>query len=88
MGKIVKAGPSQLLRQAQDRIERIGHEPQQLEVVQQSPVWLRATIWTLLATAGFSVAWLALAQTEEIVVANGKLEPIGDVKEIQVPWVA
>jgi hemolysin D len=85
MGKIVKAGPSQLLRQAQDRIERIGHEPQQLEVVQQSPVWLRATIWTLLATAGFSVAWLALAQTEEIVVANGKLEPIGDVKEIQVP---
>jgi multidrug efflux pump subunit AcrA (membrane-fusion protein) len=28
---------------------------------------------------------LALAQTEEVVTAPGKLEPIGDVKTIQVP---
>ena len=29
--------------------------------------------------------WLAIAQTEEIVVATGKLEPIGAVKDIQMP---
>ena len=31
------------------------------------------------------MAWLALARTEEIVVASGKLEPIGSVKDIQMP---
>jgi hemolysin D len=31
------------------------------------------------------VAWLALARTEEIVLATGKLEPIGSVKKIQMP---
>ena len=35
-----------------------------------------------MATAGFGITWLALAQTDEVVVAMGKLEPIGDVKEI------
>ena len=31
------------------------------------------------------MGWLCLAQTEEIVVAQGKLEPQGEVKDIQVP---
>ena len=35
--------------------------------------------------SGFALVWLAVAQTEEVVVAAGKLEPIGDVKTIQVP---
>lgn len=33
----------------------------------------------------FGLAWLALAQTEEIVVAQGKIEPIGSVKDVQIP---
>jgi HlyD family secretion protein len=31
------------------------------------------------------VAWLALAKTDEVVVAPGKLEPVGDVKTVQMP---
>jgi HlyD family secretion protein len=76
----------QLLKRAQDAIEQrvqaSGHDETAL---QQSPFWMRAITWGLVATATFSVAWLALAKTEEIVVAPGKLEPIGAVKEIQMP---
>ncbi|WP_322773946.1 HlyD family secretion protein [Synechococcus sp. CBW1107] len=39
----------------------------------------------MIATSGFAFAWLALAKTEEIVLAPGKLEPIGQVKPIQMP---
>jgi HlyD family secretion protein len=38
-----------------------------------------------MGTTAFAIGWLALAQTEEIVVAPGKLEPIGAVKEVQMP---
>ena len=33
----------------------------------------------------FCVAWLALARTEEIVIAAGQLEPIDSVQNIQMP---
>ena len=46
---------------------------------------MQAISWGLMGTAGFAVAWLALARTEEIVVAPGKLQPVGAVKEIQMP---
>ncbi|WP_028953435.1 HlyD family secretion protein [Synechococcus sp. CC9616] len=54
-------------------------------VLQQSRFWMRTVTWTLIGTTIFGVAWLALARTEEIVVATGKLEPIGSVKKIQMP---
>jgi len=54
-------------------------------VLQQSRFWMRTVTWTLIGTTVFGVAWLALARTEEIVVATGKLEPIGSVKKIQMP---
>lgn len=54
-------------------------------VLQQSRFWMRAITWGLMGTTAFALAWLALAQTEEIVVAPGKLQPIGSVKEIQMP---
>jgi len=54
-------------------------------VLQQSRFWMRTISWGLMATAAFGVGWLALAHTEEIVVAPGKLQPIGSVKDIQMP---
>lgn len=51
----------------------------------QSRYWARAVTWSLCGTSLFGIGWLAFAQTEEIVVAPGKLEPIGQVKDIQVP---
>jgi HlyD family secretion protein len=54
-------------------------------VLQQSRFLARTLTWALIGCTGFGLAWLALAKTEEVVVAPGKLEPIGDVKTIQVP---
>ena len=75
-----------LLKRAQTAIEqRVGSQGHDEAVLRQSNLWMQAITWGLIGTTGFGVAWLALAQTEEIVVAPGKLEPIGSVKEIQMP---
>ena len=66
----------------EQRVQEISHDETAL---QQSNVWARTVTWTLIATTSFAFAWLALAKTEEIVVAAGKLEPIGAVKDIQMP---
>ena len=59
--------------------------PETSELLRPSKSWLQAVIWTMLATAGFAIAWLAIAKTDEVVVAPGKLEPLGSVKDIQMP---
>ena len=46
---------------------------------------MRTVTWSLIGTTVFGVAWLALARTEEIVVAQGELEPIGSVQDLQMP---
>ena len=75
-----------LLKRAQTAIEQGLVAGQHDEtVLQQSRFWMRAITWGLIGTTGFAVAWLVLARTEEIVVASGKLQPIGSVKEIQMP---
>ena len=56
-------------------------------VLQQGRFWMRTVTWSLIGTTVFGVAWLALARTEEIVVAPGQLEPIGSVQDIQMPAV-
>ncbi len=54
-------------------------------VLQQGQFWMRTVTWTLIGTTVFGVAWLALARTEEIVVAKGQLEPIDSVQDIKMP---
>ena len=79
------AKPGALVRAAQDAIERrvqSGHDQMGL---QQSRFLARTLTWALVGCTGFGLAWLTFAQTEEVVVAPGKLEPIGAVKTIQVP---
>ncbi len=75
-----------LIRKAQNQLEQkvttVSHDE---SVLQQSHFWMRAVTWTLIVTSAFAVGWLAIARTEEIVVAQGKLEPMGRVKDIQIP---
>ena len=54
-------------------------------ILQQGRFWVRTVTWTLVGSSMFALAWLALARTEEIVVAPGQLEPIGSVQDIQMP---
>tara|TARA_B100000674_G_scaffold318190_1_gene264816 strand:+ start:32 stop:1216 length:1185 start_codon:yes stop_codon:yes gene_type:complete len=78
--------PSELIKQAQEFIEQNFVEQEgEGEVIQQSPIWMRATTWGLMGTATFAIAWLAVAKTDEIVSVTGKLEPLGSVQEIQMP---
>lgn len=54
-------------------------------VLQQGRFWIQTVTWSLIGTTLFGLAWLALARTEEIVVAVGELEPVGSVQDIQMP---
>jgi HlyD family secretion protein len=77
--------PGPLARAAQGAIERQARHSQEEMVLQQSRFLIRTLSWVLIGTTGLALAWLALAQTEEVVVAPGKLEPIGEVKTVQMP---
>ncbi|MFM2303077.1 MAG: hypothetical protein RLZZ135_483 [Cyanobacteriota bacterium] len=57
----------------------------QTVVFQQSRMWSRGIIWTILGITTGLVAWACLAPLEEAVPAAGKLEPTGSVKDVQVP---
>ena len=77
--------PLRLFRQAQNSLEqRVGSGHQQV-AVKQSPRMVRMVVWVLMGTTAFGVGWLAFAKTEEVVTAPGKLQPIGDVKTVQMP---
>ena len=62
----------------QDRLFAVGDSEE--VVLRQSRFWARSITWTLMGVTGFALAWLALAKTEEIVTAPGKLEPLGVVR--------
>ncbi|MDI9407187.1 MAG: HlyD family efflux transporter periplasmic adaptor subunit [Chitinophagaceae bacterium] len=78
-------GPSALVRAAQNAIERRVEINREELGLQQSRFLVRTIIWVLLGTTGAAFAWLAFAKTDEVVVAPGKLEPVGDVKTVQMP---
>jgi hemolysin D len=60
-------------------------EFEQSVVFQQSRIWSRGIIWTILGiTTGLS-GWACFAPLEEAVPISGKLEPIDKVKDVQVP---
>ena len=53
--------------------------------LRQSNFFIRFLTWGLISTSGFTITWLAFAYTEEVIIVRGKLEPIGDVKIINIP---
>jgi hemolysin D len=74
-----------LVKATQDAIERRVRSSHESMALQQSRFLARTITWALVGTAAAGVAWLALAQTDEVVVAPGKLQPIGDVSTVQMP---
>ena len=81
----LKLSPLRLFSKAQNSLEqRVGSGHQQV-AIKQSPRMVRMVVWVLMGTTAFGVAWLTFAKTEEVVTAPGKLEPIGDVKTVQMP---
>ncbi|MFM7238905.1 MAG: biotin/lipoyl-binding protein, partial [Cyanobium sp.] len=74
-----------LLKATQDAIEQRVRSSHQSMALQQSRFLARSITWALVTTTAAGLAWLALAKTDEVVVAPGKLQPIGDVKTVQMP---
>ena len=64
--------------------QRVATEQQEV-LVEPSAFWPKAITWSSITGSVFGIGWLAFANTEEVVVATGKLEPIGSVKSIQIP---
>ena len=54
-------------------------------VLNQARLWAQSITWTLISGTTFALGWLAIAETEEIIIATGKLEPKGGVVEVQMP---
>ena len=84
--KIFKKLFGSYIQIAQDKLERrAGSINQNQFVLQQERLWLKSLTWGLIATTILGAGWLAIARTEEVVVAKGKLEPEGNVKNLQIP---
>ncbi|OCQ88982.1 hemolysin D [Nostoc sp. MBR 210] len=75
---VKKVSQQPLINQRFDNFE-------QSVVLRQSPVWSRTIMLTLIALAGFGIAWAFIAKIEQVVPATGQLKPQGTVKEVQAP---
>ena len=75
-----------LIRDLQDKVEK-SFPSLKLDqnFLKQSNFFIKTLTWGLIASTGFAITWLIFAYTDEVVLVNGKLEPIGDVKKIQIP---
>ncbi|WP_083636993.1 HlyD family efflux transporter periplasmic adaptor subunit [Leptolyngbya sp. 'hensonii'] len=54
-------------------------------ILQQSPAWSRAILWSLLGAMTTGVLWACFAKIDQAIQATGKLEPTGSVKEVKAP---
>ena len=77
--------PEKLFQNAQDIIEQSVQKSKEEVSVRQSTVWAKAITYSLITGTAFGIGWLALAETEEIVITQGKLEPISGVIPIKIP---
>ena len=70
----------------QEKLDNSVQETDQDEkILKQKFFWAKGITWVLIGTSVSFVGWLSIARTDEILIAQGKLEPIGKVKEIQIP---
>ena len=84
--KILKKTIRRTIKSLQNKLEnKIQESDQDEKFLKQNFLWARSLTWVLIGTTFSFVGWLAVARTDEIIVAQGKLEPIGKVKDIQIP---
>ena len=82
---ISKFNPSIKFQKLQDYIEQKIKSNNEEVVLQEAKFWAEAITWTLIGGTTFAIGWLSLAKTEEIVIAQGKLEPKSGVINVQMP---
>ena len=60
-------------------------EFEQAVILRRSPVFSRAALWSILGVTVFTISWAAFNKIDQAIPAQGKLEPQGAVREVQVP---
>ena len=81
----IQFNPSILIQKLQDKVEKIAAKDNNQVFLKQPRFWAISINWVLISTATFAIGWLAIAETDEIVIATGKLEPKGGVIDVQMP---
>ncbi len=82
---LAKLNPSIKFQSLQNYIEEKIKSNNNEVVLQPAKFWGEAITWSLIGGTTFAIGWLSLAKTEEIVVAQGKLEPKSGVVNVQMP---
>lgn len=54
-------------------------------LLQQTPIWSRTIAWGIIGVTAFTLIWASVFQIDEAIPAQGKLEPQGEVTDIQTP---
>ena len=74
-----------LFQHTQNQIEQSVKRAKEEVSVNPSTVWAKAITYSLIGGTTLGIGWLAIAETEEIVITQGKLEPISGVIPIKIP---
>ena len=75
-----------LIESLQDKLEKTVEKSNTNQVaLTQSTFWASAITWALMGGTAFAIGWIGIAKTDEIVIAQGKLEPKGGVIDVQMP---
>ncbi len=77
--------PKFIIEKAQDQLENQVINKQANVMLKPSTFFVKSITWTLIGGSFLGITWLGLAKTEEIVVVQGKLEPIKKVIDVQIP---
>ncbi len=80
-----KINPASFIQRIQDVLEKAVSNDANQVVLKQTKFWSYAITWVLMGSTAFAVGWIAIAETDEIVIATGKLEPKGGVIDVQMP---
>ena len=70
---------------AQNLLENKVQRNEKSVVLQRSNLWAKYITGSLIGGTIFGIGWLTLAQTEEIIIVQGKLEPLSGVIDVQMP---
>ena len=80
-----KLKPNIYIQILQDKLEKFARSDTNEVVLQQSRFWASAITWVLMGGTAFALGWISIAETDEVVIAMGKLVPKGGVTDVQMP---
>ena len=77
--------PLNLVQSLQDKVNNSFKKDNNQVFLKQSRFWARSITWVLMGSSVFALGWISIAKTDEIIIAQGKLEPATGVIDVQMP---